>query len=166
MKIVLIKHGDTSEKVIESIIRIKMEYWPYPFNLQKEWILNNIKFDDYNLMLSINDALHGFMNLANVSGLLDESSCETFIGVGNVCVSKCDSGKGLGLLIMHAANYYIKENRKNGILLCKDELMPFYMKAGWKSNDIKVSIGEKEIDANIMSLCEINAKSIKLNRNY
>lgn len=171
MEIVLLKHGDTSEKVIESIIRIKMEYWNYPVNSQKEWISKNIKSDDYNLTLSINDTLQGFINLTNVNGLLDESHYCSFIGVGNVCISKAYSGKGLGLLMMHAANYYINENGKNGILFCKDKLIPFYLKAGWRNNNIKVSIGENELDeksldSNIMSLNKIDAQLIRLVRNF
>lgn len=143
-----------------------MEYWPYDLNSQKEWILNNIKSDDYNLLLLINNELCGFMNLTNVTGLLDELSYCNFIGIGNVCISKSHSGKGLGLLMMHAARYYIEENEKNGILFCKDELIPFYLKAGWKNNNIKVSIGENELDDILMSLSNIDAKSIRLNRKF
>lgn len=166
IKITLLKQATTSVEDINHIINLKIQHWLHPFESQKEWIIKNIEPDDFNLMLKINSKLVGFMNLVYVNALIDDKTNLKLLGVGNVCVSKEFSGKGLGLLLMQIANYQIQALGFNGVLLCSDKLVPFYLKAGWIKTQSEVSIRETRFEGNTMFLEGITSQSIVLNRSF
>lgn len=165
-EITLLHQANTSEEDIKHIINLKMQHWPHPFKSQKEWIIKNIEPNDFNLLLIMKKELVGFMNLVHVNVLLNDKVNLALLGVGNVCVSKEFSGKGLGLLLMQIANYQIQAMGFNGVLLCSDKLVPFYLKAGWIKTQSEVSIRETRFEGNTMFLKGITSKSIVLNRSF
>ena len=157
---------NTSGEDTNRIINLKIQHWPHPFRSQKDWILKNINSDDYNLLLEMNSELVGFLNLIHVDALLDNTIKLDLLGVGNVCVSKEVSGKGLGLLLMQIASYHIKSLGYNGVLLCSDDIVPFYIRAGWLTNNAKVSINDNKYDGMVMFLNHVSMQKIELNRNF
>lgn len=67
------------------------------------------------------------------------------LGIGNVCVDTEVEHKGFGRLLMDAADIYILEQHKNGVLLCKSKVKGFYEKCGWsvvESKNVKIGLYE------------------------
>lgn len=166
LEISLLDQASITDEEVRHIINLKMQHWPYSFHSHKEWIGKNIKHDDLNLLLKTQGQLVGFLNLVKVNAHLNFQSYIDLLGVGNVCISKEFSGKGLGLLLMQVANYQIHASGNNGILLCSDKLVPFYLKAGWRKTQSEVLIGETKFDGNTMLLEGITPQLIVLNRNF
>lgn len=166
IKICLVKSLETNDNDIDRIIGLKKQHWPHPYSLQKRWIELNIKPDDLNLFIEKQNEIIGFMNLSYIEAFINEKDKQRFLGVGNVCVDKIFSGKGLGLLLMQIANYHIISMGYNGVLLCSDELVGFYKKAGWRNDSLEVFINNDRITSNIMFLNRVDAKTIRLNRSF
>jgi predicted N-acetyltransferase YhbS len=165
-EILVLKQASLSEEDLISIIKLKMQYWPNPYELQRDWINENLRPDDYNLLLKVQGQLVGFMNLVLVNAQLANKCIIQLLGVGNVCVSKEYSGKGIGLLLMQIANYQINSTGYNGVLLCSDKLVNFYFKAGWIKLRGEVYINKTKFKGNTMTLKEIESPSLVLNRNF
>lgn len=131
-----IKHKDMSEDDLIDAIRMKQIAWPYPVEKQKEWIEKNILSEDVHCFLVKNGEYKAYMNLVNESLYIDDTH-HSIWGVGNVC-SK-EKGKGYGNAIMQLVNQYIADSNRVGLLICHDNLIPFYEKNGWITIDINAS---------------------------
>lgn len=143
----LIKH---SELLIPEEIRIanlKEQRWSYGIDSQIHWIKENIYDDDYHLLgeekTEDGIVLIAYLNLVNVQIELDKNKIEA-IGIGNVCVDKNFEHSGYGRSLVLKADEYITGLKKQGILLCKDSLIEFYRKCGWK-----IALAEKTFAAGV-----------------
>ena len=135
-ELTLSKHEDISETQLQDICKLKAIRWNYTLDEHREWMNNNIKADDYHLMISQNQQLIAYANLINTFASVNGKLTD-FKGIGNVCTNK--SGKGYGKVLMNAINKSLLENNWKGILLCKDHLVAYYQKFGWtliKKNEV------------------------------
>lgn len=122
-------HSEIENKDLQRVIEIKSIAWPYSFENQLEWIKNNIKNEDVHvLLLDENTAVTAYLNLIDIDFEINGETHSGF-GIGNVCASK--KGDGNGANLMQEINRYFVENKKIGILFCKDGLLSFYKKQGW-----------------------------------
>jgi predicted GNAT family N-acyltransferase len=127
----LIKNKDLSAKNLNNIVTLKSEHWKYNFEEQVKWIRENIKENDYHLLLIDNaSSLIGYMNLVEIVVKSDLGE-ETKLGIGNVCISENVQGKGYGILLMQIAIFILNNLGNSGVLLCKPALNHFYQNAGW-----------------------------------
>ncbi len=124
----LVIHSETFPELLEKIANIKSIRWQYPLEKQLQWMTDNLKSTDVHLLVHADDKLVAYTNFVDVKVLINEAS-ERFMGIGNVCTS--ESGKGYGEMLMNAINDSILKNNWNGILLCKDNLVPYYEKYQW-----------------------------------
>lgn len=152
------KHSDLSSDYVKKIIELKSIHWNYTFEQQISWMKNNLMKDDIHVLMLDNEELVGYMNLVNVIVNINCGN-RNFLGIGNVCSRNKFSGLGSKLLI--GANEYLTQNDKNGILLCKDNLVGFYEKFEWQLIDKKNIISEdfKYINVMIFNL-NLNVESL------
>lgn len=129
---------------LESIAKLKEQYWAYGIDSQMKWMENNLQNYDKHLMIKVSGDEKGillaYMNLTDIKAEIDETQCSV-IGVGNVCVERKFEHKGWGKILMNEANHFIETSGKLGILLCKSELISFYKKCGW----LKITRGGAEV---------------------
>lgn len=129
-----IKHKNVSKQQLDIIIKIKSVAWDYSYDQQLKWINENISDDDVHCLLLENGNPVAYMNLIDTWINVDGKNFDMF-GVGNVCSYK--KGHGYGGILMHKINEFIELNKRIGLLLCRDQLIPFYSKYGWKTVDAR-----------------------------
>ena len=167
----IVKHRDLSMTEGLRIAYLKDQHWPYGLESQILWMRDNIEADDVHLMGEKQDGekidLLAYVTLTNVKTIIDEQQINC-IGVGGVCVDKSKQHSGLGKLLMQEAGQYIISQGKTGILLCKDALVPFYEKCGWKLLKYQTAkIAENKYDHNIMLLYkECCCSKIIIDKNF
>lgn len=124
----LIKHAELTEPILNQICGLKSVRWNYTLEQHKEWIKNNILNDDIHLLVIEDEKPIAYTNLVSIA--VNVNNIEVpFMGIGNVCT--LETGKNYGNLLMRTVNDTIKTKSWNGILLCKDHLVPYYGKFGW-----------------------------------
>lgn len=131
MQFEFIKHSECSDKLLNDICELKKQHWNYPMEAQKQWLKENILYNDIHLLLKDSQGLLiAYLSLVeirvNYQGIIVD-----MLGVGSVCVDKNHIGKHLGLLLMNLVDFYLKKHKKQGVLLCNDKLVDFYSKCGW-----------------------------------
>lgn len=146
----LIQHSSASGELINSIIKLKQQHWPYDKDSQYRWIRNNIKSDDYHLIIKTDDGLMAYMDIVNVK-IRQRNNVIDAYGIGNVCVDKKNEHRGLGLILMSHCNDFIEQRNSLGVLLCKPELIAFYQKSGWEVIDFTEKyIKDKKYNSHVM----------------
>lgn len=135
MRWTTVKHKDLSDADKIRIATLKNQHWPYGIDSQLLWMEENIKMDDVHLLGEVDDGiaptLGAYITLSNLKVTID-GKCFDFIGAGGVCVDKRIQHSGFGKQLMNTADMYIREQGKPGIFLCKDAVLGFYIKCGWK----------------------------------
>lgn len=165
MKFKFISHSKLSSDDVKKIVELKNIHWKYTFEQHLSWMETNLLDDDIHIMMFEDEELVGYMNLVNITVTINSEDV-SFLGIGNVCSRDKFSGFGRKLLI--GANNYLIENSKNGILLCKDDLVGFYEKFDWKLIDKKNIFSSKLQDINLMTFdFDENIESLKYeDRNF
>lgn len=125
----IIKHKDIKLSNLIDIIDIKSKAWEYSYQEHMQWIENNILPDDIHILLLENNKYVAYLNLVDITLMIDNSNHKGY-GVGNVC--SIEKGKGYGKKLMKFANNIIIEEKRVGLLFCKDSLVDFYSKTDWK----------------------------------
>jgi predicted GNAT family N-acyltransferase len=135
-----IRHRDISSALLNEIIALKQQHWPYTTDSHREWIDKNISGDDVHLVIS-NKTLLAYLNIIQVSANIMQSPNIDFSGIGNVCVNTQVLGQHYALLLIKAAEWFndrkmdncvgVGNDKKNMILLCSNKLIPFYEKICW-----------------------------------
>jgi predicted GNAT family N-acyltransferase len=167
VKISFVKHKELSKENLAEIINLKNQHWNYSVEQHKDWIQSNIDDDDYHLLL-YNDEnnLTAYLNMISILIINESEKYTRGLGIGNVCVDKTKKKKGLGLFLMQIANYFINNSEFQGLLLCKESLVPFYKKAGWIVFEKEFSINGDKIQATLMSLTPLCIKFLSVNKNF
>ena len=166
-KFVILKHCELRPEVENDIVAIKQQHWNYPYDAQIEWMRNNLKKNDMHLLLYEDGQPVAYLNLVNVTVYVDGNQMPA-VGIGNVCVTKCKIGYGIGRKIVQKANDIIKELCMVGVLLCKEELLDFYGKFGWHELTCgNITIASNDYEKKIMffnsTIIEVNGLSIDRN---
>lgn len=137
---------------LTSIATIKDQHWTHGITSQIKWIEENVDDEDIHLLgiNSGNNEVVAYMALMHLDVIINNLPFH-FLGLSNVCVDKCYAGEGIGSQLVDQANKYIVENKKNGILLCKDSLIGFYQKNKWSLLKYKEAfIKDNLYDRNVM----------------
>lgn len=112
------------------LIQLKQQYWPHNEALQKEWLYNNIKPDDYHILIGSSNKLFAYLDMVHIMVELDYKKVK-MLGIGNVCVDKEYTKAGMGSVLMGVTNCFLKKRKICGVLLCKDNVIGFYKKNQW-----------------------------------
>jgi hypothetical protein len=169
-----ILHQNLTELELEQVVLLKKQHWDYPVEEHKRWMKRNIYEDDVHLIVNQLDGggknnIIGYMNLiqANVVLELDDAkNIEIAWGIGNVCVSLKYLKQEYGFLVMKLAEFYIRQRKTNGILLCKEKLVPFYDSVGWHKYEGSTMIQNKPFNGFVYTKDKILARQIVIDRNF
>lgn len=145
---------------------IDVEFGHIPIVNETEWATPN-----WTIIYYENTQIATFYNIVERVITIDNKK----IGIGginNLITPKKFRGKGYASKILRETEYLIFDdlNCKMGVLLCADNLIPFYEKLNWYKIECPVyfeqSSGEKLWEANVMLLSrngKMSPKKITLN---
>ena len=168
LTIKFINHNNITDELINKIILIKGQHWKYSIEDQLKWISKNINSNDKHLMIFNNDnMLIAYMNMVNRT-IEIENIVYDILGIGNICVDSNYIGKSMGKLLMSVCTFNLNNINKTGVLLCKDKLISFYTKSGWKQYNNKLVINKEIFNNNVFFSDNrfINASEIIIDRAF
>lgn len=169
INIISIKHCDIDRECMNKIVALKQQHWNYSYDSQINWMDENIRKDDEHLCMKLNGELIAYLNLTEIFCTTDKLSIKAW-GVGNVCVDKRYSKKGFGTALMTATNSFIKEQNRNGILLCHENLIPFYEKSGWMqlNGNMVITVAGISFEHSLMTLNSVinDVAYVDIDRNF
>ena len=142
----IIKQSEISESILDEIIILKQQHWPYSYESQKEWIMNTLEPEAVHLLLRADEKLVAYLSIRNI-GIIADDKQMVGKGIGNVCVDKNFQKYGFGKKLVKKANEIINSEGYIGILLCHTHLIPFYEKCGW----LEIKYDNMEIDKKAFS---------------
>ena len=122
------KHSQIGQQELEKIVDLKKSHWIYSSEEHLDWIRRNIKAEDIHVLMFEKEKLVAYLNLINIEVIIN-NTVQPFIGIGNVCSS--EKGKRYGSILIEEVNQYLVQQKKYGMLLCKDILVDFYKKFRW-----------------------------------
>ncbi len=147
MKLNFILQSQLTKKDLQKIIDLKKSHWNYTDEEHINWINENIIKDDIHVLMTNGENIVGYLNLIKTEVILNNQK-QSFLGIGNVCAS--EKGIGYGKALLFGVQKYLTENNYRGILFCKDFLVAYYKKIGWKLVSKSFVISEKYKSINIM----------------
>lgn len=145
-KITTFKHSEITKELFDDIIGIKSVAWPYSYEQQMQWIKHHLKPNDIHVILSYDSKHVAYLNLVDIEFTINGIQSQGY-GIGNVCSIR--SGLGYGRELMLKTNEFLHSVNKQGLLLCRVNLVPFYKKVDWhllNKNAISLSFDHTEID--------------------
>jgi len=161
-----IEHKNITESELEKICILKKQHWDYSIQEQMQWIQKNLTINDVHLLLKNNEeVIIGYINLINLCIKFDNKLTD-IIGIGNVCVDKNYQKNQYGFFLMKTAEYYLKKKRENGILLCKEKLIPFYDTIRWNRFNGITRINETIYNGVVYVYDKILSNEIIINKNF
>jgi hypothetical protein len=125
----LIKHKNLKEEELLEICKVKSISWKYFLYEHRRWINDNINEEDLHFCLKNKLKTIGYLNLVKRKLKINNVIYDIW-GVGNVCAS--EKGTGIGKELMNRLNVFFNNKKCYSLLLCKDSLIDFYKKFGWK----------------------------------
>jgi len=127
-----VRHSKISSTDLERAVALKSVAWPYPKESQMQWIRDNLKPEDIHVFLQEDGKDIAYLNIAMVNASIN-GNCTICAGIGNVCSNRKGGGKNLII----NTNRLILDLNIPGILFCRDKLVGFYEKYGWKLLNLK-----------------------------
>lgn len=169
INIEFIKNSSLNNDLMYKIINLKNQHWPYSLESQKLWMKNNLGDEDIHVCILFNSDLIAYLNLTTLEAKVNKNDI-SLVGLGNVCVDKRHLKMGWGNLVICVVNTYLKENKKNGILLCKSGLINFYKKNGWSlmnTDNLSIIVNNYILQESCMMYCppELSGE-LKINKNF
>lgn len=159
--------AELSEVIKEKLnVYIKGEFGHIPIVNDTEWAL-----PDWTIVYYEQDSIATFYNIVERDVLIDNKVYKVG-GINNVITPKEFRGKGYASKILRETEDFIFEelNCDLGLLLCADDLIPFYKRLNWHEVDCPVyfqqSSGVKLWESNTMLLQKdekLSPRSIELN---
>ena len=128
-----------------------MQEWKYSFNSHIDWIRKNIKLNDINIFLKINEEVVGY-NLLRIRKFYTRENFtnKNYYYFDTMIIDKNFRKKKLSKKIMMKSIKIIKKNNF-AFLLCKKSLIRYYKKFGWILMDKKkIKILNKKTKLNYM----------------
>ncbi len=162
----VLAHRVMSVDLIKEISYLKHSRWPaYTVTQHFNWITEKFLPENFHLIIKANNQLIGYANLLKVSAKFDTKKINV-IGIGNV--STAETGKGYGNVVMAEINLFLNDNSHIGFLLCKNEVIKYYEKFGWKVSESALVTPALPEGINLMTFnISLNTSTIHLqNQNF
>ena len=143
---------------IKQICLLKDQQWKFGIKSQLEWFKNNIKKFDLHNLLYIKSRLVGYTLLRKRTCKIENLNKKTqYLLLDTLVIDKKYRNTKLSNLLMNFNNTIIKQSGISSFLICKDELINFYMKNDWKKlNKKSFIIADYAFSSNGMIFNKLN----------
>ena len=130
--------------ILNQIWSLKNSHWTYGLNSQKDFFKKKIRRNDIHNLLLFKDKLIGYTCLRFIN--YTQSSKKKFLYFDTLIIRKSYRGKGFSKIFMNFNNFIIYSNNISSVLVCKNQMVPFYKSFFWKKNIDFVFKGIKPYD--------------------
>ena len=124
----IVCHKDASPEVLNRVIVMKQNAWPYPKESQMKWIEDNLQQGDIHVFLQDDNKDVAYLNLVQIQANINDR-IQNGLGIGNVCAKI--RGRGYGRELLNLTNAYLNASGKFGLLFCHKPLVQFYSGCNW-----------------------------------
>jgi hypothetical protein len=110
---------------------------------------------DWHVFFLDGENILSFVSIVERTALFDECAMKVS-GISNMITIESHRRKGLGTLVMQRAQEFIAYNLRAdlGLLLCSDDVMPFYSRLKWTSTGARLRFdqpsGKREWEKDVM----------------
>lgn len=118
-------------KEIKEICKFKNTFWKWSMVKQINWYKNFVKKNDLNNLLRIKGRLVGYNLLRKRNAYIGKKKIK-YLYLDTFMIHKNFRKKGLGEILIRFNNMVIKKSKKHSFLICPKNIIPFYLKFGWK----------------------------------
>ena len=126
----------------------------------------NLSPGDIHVCILDKGKLIAYSTVLTVRYQLDDDVQKNALGIGSVSVNKNHLNKQYGFLIIQVASFYIHQQNSLGLLICKDELVPFYQKCNWIKYDGELAIQNFNKHCNLLSTSFLNSNKIIIKNSF
>lgn len=144
-----ISHSEATNEQLLEIVKVKDVAWPHSRESQFRWFDDNLKESDIHVLLTKNNYAIAYLNLIKIEFKIDDVFVDGY-GIGNVCSR--ERGKGWGKEIMIQANMFLIQNKKPGLLFCRNHSVHFYKITEWlliDKNKLTLAFNNESIETMI-----------------
>ena len=129
----LLQVKDLDQACVERISRLKMQYWSYPLEEQKNWFYEKTNQTDFHLLgYNADGNLVGYLRITK-RNLAIRGSSVVANGISSVCVDGECRGCGIGKKLMQKAEEIVKSNNKNKtVVIAGIGAKQYFAKLGYK----------------------------------
>lgn len=166
MEIKFITHSECSESLLYKIGTLKKQHWDYPVLEQMRWFNDNLSDQDIHVCIFNEDNLIAYTTLVNIKYQVEDNIEREGLGIGSVCVDTNYLNKRYGFFVVQIVSAFIKQKNIIGILLCKDELVPFYEKNNWIKFAGQLKVLNLNESCNLLATEVIKSNIITLNKSF
>ncbi len=126
-------HGNTSESELLKIANWQRDLFAEDQDIIDAFVWEDHRGKDFNVQTYRGDELVGFAHVFTRLARLDDTAV-LMGGLGGVLTTKQYQGAGIGSITVRKAGEVILKNFKAdlGVLLCKETLVKFYERLGWR----------------------------------
>ena len=145
-------------KEIKEICLLKDKHWKFGIKSQLKWFKNNVKKYDLHNLFHIKSKLVGYTLLRKRTFEIKSLNKKTqYLLLDTLVIDKKYRNTKLSNLLMNFNNTIIKQSGISSFLICKDELINFYMKNDWKKlNKKSFIIADYAFSSNGMIFNKLN----------
>ena len=127
------KSSDLSNVQIKLICKLKDQEWKFGIKSQINWFKKNIKKDDIHNLFYIQSKLIGYTLLRVRTCKINQiRNIKKYLLFDTLILEKKFRKKKNSYLMMNFNNTIIEQKKYFSFLICKNELLNFYKKFGWK----------------------------------
>lgn len=132
------------KKEVLQISKLKQTFWKYDLKSQISFFEKNYYKFDINNLLYQNKKLIGY-NILKKRSLFIKNKKSKYYYLDTLIIDKNQRHKNYGSILMKLNNNLIKNNNLHGMLLCRNNMVSFYKKFGWKIiNSQKILLEDKK----------------------
>ncbi len=157
-----IKH--LSKNDIFEICKLKNSFWKFGIKSNLRWFKENVKSDDLNIILKVNNVLVGYTLLRKRVYYIKNTKKKYFY-LDTIIVSKKFINKGYGKILLQFDNFLINKFNFLGFLLCEKKNIEFYKKFGWTTLSSRNFSLQNKDTGNLFAMI-YNAPKIKFRKFY
>lgn len=128
-----ILHEKINTKILDEIIKLKMEEWNYSKIQHINWIKQNLKKKDWHIILEVNNIICGYTCLRK-KYFYHTKRRVYFYYFDTLIIKKKFRNLKLSSVLMKYNMKKINDDYKISVLVCKKKLINFYKKFNWKVN--------------------------------
>ncbi len=156
MKLLKIKNIKLDKLLVDKICRFKMKFWKYSLKSQKKFFKDNHNDEDLHFILMDKKKIIAYNALKKkffYQAKNKKNLKKSFLLFDSFLVDKNFRSQNIGSVHLKKNNVFIKKAKKTAFLLCKKNLINFYLRNDWDLRIEKfIFIKNYKKKKNLMSL--------------
>jgi len=116
---------------LNEICKLKNSFWNFGLIESKRWFIQNIKKDDFHILLFDKKKLIGYIALRDRFFVKKKKLYKYYL-FDTLIIKKKYRKLNLSKVLMKSCNSFLRKKKKPAFLICKSQLVEFYENFEWK----------------------------------